>query len=119
MENIGVRTYKVHDGEEVTFNIRSTGNATFFGVNYSVAGHGFPLKEGEPFVLTMDKSSATGSSSIPNAKRTNVTMLFSFTSSNGGKYDIEITGTPDGRDEDRVEQDFEDPGSRTYRFHIV
>ena len=118
METIKAGHFKVSDGEVMTIDIRATG--TEFLVNHSKPGGGTPLKKGKPLTLTMDKSKATGTSKIANAKSTTVTLLFSFSGKKDGRYDWTVTGSEGGEPfEDFVDQAGESAESVTLRFHIV
>jgi hypothetical protein len=110
--------FRVTDGEVITFDIRSTGAPTLFGVNFSMLGTGFPIREGEPLIVRMEKNRATGSSNIPNARSTTVTLLFSFSSNNGGRYDWTVTGSEGGQFDDFARQAGSGPDAVTYTFHI-
>jgi hypothetical protein len=112
--------FQVKDGEVITIDVKSTGTPTLFGVNYSIFGGGSPLQEGQPLKLTMDKSKAQGNSTIPNAKSTPLTLLFSFSSNSGGKYDWTVTGdVPGDSFPDFTRQAGNTPKATTYTFHIV
>ena len=112
--------FKVADGEEITIDVSSTGAPTLFGVNFSIFGKGAPLKEGTPLTVTMDKSKAKGSSTVPNAKSTTLTLLFSFTSKKDGKYEWTVTGSEGGDPfPDFVRQAGSGPKAVTYTFHII
>ena len=111
--------FRVTDGEVITFDIRSTGAPTLFGVNFSVFGSGSPVPQGQPLRVTMDKSRANGSSNIPNARSTTLTLLFSFSTNNGGRYDWTVTGSGGGSFDDFARQAGSGPEAVTYTFHIV
>jgi hypothetical protein len=112
--------FQVRDGEILTIEVRSTGAQTLFGVNYSIFGGGAPIQEGQPLKLTMDKSKAQGNSTIPGAKSTPLTLLFSFSSTNGGKYDLKVSGDPGGDSyPDLAQQAGKGPKAITYTLHIV
>ena len=120
MQKKSPTAFQVRDKEVITINVKSTGTPTLFGVNFSIFGAGTPLKEGQPLQITMDKQKATGNSTIPNAKSTPLTLLFSFTSANGGKYDLTMSGDPGGDTfTDFTRQAGSTPKSITYTFHIV
>lgn len=111
--------FQVTDQEVITIDVQSTGTTTLFGVNYSIHGSGKPIKQGVPAQITMDKSKAKGGSFIPNAKSTPLTLLFSFSSSSGGRYDLTLTGSDGGSFDDFAEQIGNTPESTTYAFHIL
>lgn len=92
MQELPNGAYKARDGEVLTLNISSTGASTLFGVNYALGGAGAPIPEGQPFTITLRKSMATGGSDIPNAKSIVLTLAFSFSSAQGGKYHYTIAG---------------------------
>ena len=118
METISSGIFRVVDGEVITIDVRKTG--TIFLVNHATPGGGGPLTEGQPLRLTMDKSQATGNSNISNAKSTTVTLLFSFSSDSGGRYDWTVAGSEGGDTfPAHVKQAGEGPESVRYRFHIV
>lgn len=121
MKKLAAGAFQVKDGEVITVEVKSTGTTTLFGVNFSIFGGGSPLTEGEPLEVTMDKSKAQGNSTVPNAKSTPMTLLFSFTSSNGGKYGLTMTGSEAGGDtyNDFANQAGNSPKAITYTFHIV
>ncbi|MCA1579291.1 MAG: hypothetical protein LC794_18235 [Acidobacteria bacterium] len=119
MHTIQPGFFRVTDGEVITFDIRSTGAPTLFGVNFSIFGTGSPIPEGQLLHVTMDKSRATGSSNISNARSTTLTLLFSFSSNNGGRYDWTVTGSEGGTFDDFARQAGSGPESVTYTFHIV
>src|SRR4030095_9984022 len=73
MKTLAPEAFQVKDGEVITIDVKSTIAATLFGVNHSIFGGGFPLKEGVPLKVTMDKSKAQGNSTVPNAKSTPLT----------------------------------------------
>ena len=108
--------FKVVDGEEITIDVRVSGSE-FLVVR---SGGNAPLTEGQPLTLTMDKSQATGASSVTNAKSTTVTLLFSFSGDSGGRYDWTVTGSEGGDSFSAfVEQAGEGPEAVRFRFHIV
>ncbi len=112
--------FQVRDGEVITIDVKSTGAQTLFGVNYSVFGGGSPVIEGQPIKVTMDKSKAQGNSSIPGAKSTPLTLVFSFSSNSGGKYDLKVSGDAGGDTyTDFTQQAGKGPKAITYIFHIV
>lgn len=120
METIKRGLFKVTDGEEITINIRSTGTKTLFGVNCAVFDEDLIVSEGQPLKVTMDKSLATGESNFPNAKSTLLTLLFSFTSNQGGRYDWTMTGSEGGDPFTAfTKQAGKTPKAVTYTFHIV
>jgi hypothetical protein len=120
MRTISPGIFEVADGEEITFDVRSTGAETLFGVNHSIFGGGSPLTEGQPLRVTMDKSRAEDESSIPNARATRLTLLFSFTSNSGGRYEWTVRGSGGGPPfRDFVNQAGALPEATRYRFHIV
>jgi hypothetical protein len=68
----------------------------------------------------MDKSKANGESNFPNAKSTNMTLLFSFTTNQGGRYDWTMTGSGGGDTFTAfTAQAGKLPKAVTYTFHIV
>lgn len=120
MNTIMPGIFRVADGEVITIDVRSTGAPTLFGVNHSIFGGGMPHAEGDPITVRMIKSQATGSSNIPNAKATTLTLLFSFTSKRDGRYDWTMTGSEGGPPfRDFIEQSGITAESTTYTFHIV
>ncbi|HKO60474.1 MAG TPA: hypothetical protein VJV03_04885 [Pyrinomonadaceae bacterium] len=120
MQKKSPTAFQVRDKEVITINVKSTGTATLFGVNYSIFGAGTPLKEGQPLQITMDKQKAQGNSTIPNAKSTPLTLLFSFTSATGGKYELTMTGDAGGDSiTDSTRQAGSSPKAILYTFHIV
>ena len=119
MQMIFPGEFQVTDGEVITVSARSTGAPTRFGVNYSIFGNGGPLQEGHPTQITMDKSMATGDSSVRNAMSTVLTLLFNFLSSGGSRYDVTLTGSNGGSFDDFAEQTDDTPKSTPYLFHIV
>jgi hypothetical protein len=120
METIKRGLFKVADGEEITINVRSTGAKTLFGVNCAVFDEDLIISEGQPLRVTMDKSLATGESNFPNARSTVLTLLFSFTSNQGGRYDWTVTGSEGGDPFTAfAEQDGNTPKAVNYVFHIV
>lgn len=120
MQKKSPTAFQVRDKEVITINVKSTGAATLFGVNHSIFGGGAPLQEGQPLQITMDKQKAQGDSTISNAKSTQLTLLFSFTSTSGGKYDLTMTGDPGGDTfTDFTRQAGSTPKAITYTFHIV
>jgi len=120
MQILSPGVFKVSDGEVVTVDVKSTGAATLFGVNHSIFGAGTPLTAGQPLKITMDKSKATGTSFVPNAKSANLTLLFSFTSSSGGRYDLTTSGSDGGPAfPDQANQTGNTPEAIPYIFHIV
>jgi hypothetical protein len=121
MQTKSAGVFQVNDGETITITIKVSDNSsTLFGVNYSIFGGGSPLKAGQPLQIKMDKSKAQGGSFIANAKSTNMTLLFSFSSDSGGKYDWTVSGDAGGNPyEDDIEQTGKTPEARFYTFHIV
>lgn len=110
--------FEVKDGEVIKIDVRATG--TLFGVNHSINGAGAPLQQGQPLQLRMDKSAAQGASFIPNARSTDVLLLFNFSGDSGGRYDLTVTGDPGGDSfPDFAKQAGKLPKSTTYTFHIV
>lgn len=120
MDIITPGIFRVSDGERITIDVSSTGAPTLFGVNFSLFGGGMPVNEGQPLQLTMDKSRATGNSNVPNARSTPLTLLFSFSSNNDGRYDLTMTGS-NGGDlfRDFIRQAGSTAEATTYTFHIV
>ena len=120
MNTISPGFFRVSDGEVITIQVSSTGAPTQFGVNHSIFGGGTQMKEGHPLQVTMDKSQANGTSNIPNAKSTTLTLLFSFTSNSGGRYDLTMTGSGGGDTfQDFASQAGATPKAVKYTFHIV
>ena len=120
MNTLSPGIFQVSDGEVITIDVRSTGAPTLFGVNFSMFGAGMPLNEGQPLQLTMDKSRATGASNVPNAKSTPLTLLYSFSSNDGGRYDLTMTGSNGGAPfKDFIGQAGSTAEASTYTFHIV
>ena len=120
MQTIKRGLFKVTDGEEITINIRSTGAKTLFGVNCAVFDEDLIVPEGQPLKVTMDKSRASGESNFPNAKSTNLTLLFSFSTNQGGRYDWTMTGSEGGDTFTAfAKQSGKTPKAVTYTFHIV
>jgi hypothetical protein len=120
METIKRGLFKVTDGEELTINVRSTGAKTLFGVNCAVFDDDLIISEGQPLKVTMDKNRATGESKFENAKSATLTLLFSFTSNQGGRYDWTVTGSEGGDPFPAfAKQTGKTPKSVTYTFHIV
>ena len=119
MEIIATGTFKVQDGETVSFDPRSTGAQTLFGVTCAQDGNTVPVVEGQPIRIRFDKSQATGASFIPNAKSTNVVLGFSFTSVSGGRYDVTITGDAGGTATSFANQVGNTMQSIVFVFHIV
>jgi hypothetical protein len=120
MNTIQPGFFRVTDGEVITFDIKSTGAPLLFGVNFSGFDRGGPVTEGQPLTVTMDKSKANDNSNIPNAKSTTLTLLFSFSTNNGGRYDWTVTGSGGGdRFDDFARQAGSGPEAVTYTFHIV
>jgi len=96
MQILSPGVFQVADKEVITIDVQSTGATTLFGVNYSLNGSGAPLTAGQPLKLTMDKTKANGTSFVPNAKSAELTLLFSFSSTSGGRYDVKISGSGGG-----------------------
>lgn len=120
METIKRGLFKVTDGEEITIDVRSTGAKTLFGVNCAVFREDLIVREGQPLTVRMDKSQATGESKFPNARSTRLTLLFSFSTNQGARYDWTVTGSQGGDPFTAfAEQDGKTPKSVTYVFHIV
>ena len=120
MDTLSPGIFRVSNGEVVTIDVRSTGAPTLFGVNFSMFGSGTPVNQGQPLQLTMDKSRATGNSNIPNARSTPLTLLYSFSSNNGGRYDLTMTGSNGGAPfQDFIRQAGSTAEASTYTFHIV
>lgn len=117
MKVLSSGAFQVTDGEVITIDVKSTG--TLFGVNFSLFGGGSPLTEGQPLEVTMDKSKAKGNSTIPDAKSTRLTLLFSFSGNSGGRYDLTVKGTGDESFSDFTQQAGNTPKAITYVFHIV
>jgi hypothetical protein len=120
METIKRGLFKVADGEEITIDISSTGTQSLFGVNCAVFTDDIICKKGQPLKVKMDKSRATGDSKFPNAKSTTLTLLFSFDSNQGGRYEWTMTGSEGGAPfEAFTDQAGNTPKAVTYTFHIV
>ena len=96
MQILSPGVFQVADKEVVTVEVQSIGAPTLFGVNFAINGIGAPLTAGQPLKLTMNKSKATGTSFVPNGKSSEFTLLFSFSSSSGGKYGVKISGSGGG-----------------------
>ena len=120
MQSIAPGVFQVTNGETITIDAKSTGSQTLFGVTYSIFGGGSPVKEGQPIKITMDKTKAQGGSTVPNAKSTNLTLVFSFTSNSGGRYEWTMTGSGGGDPfDDFTDQAGKTPNTIFYTFHIV
>lgn len=120
MQVLSPGVFQVRDGEFVTIDVSATGAQTLFGVNYSIFGGGKPIQEGQPAQIKMDKSKAQDSSFIPGARATDLTLLFSFNSSSGGRYDLTVTGDSGGDSyDDFANQHGIIPAHIPYTFHIV
>lgn len=118
MKTLSSGIFTVSDGEVVTIDVRSSG--TLFGVNHKTPTSKGPLKQGVPLILTMDKSAATGKSTIAGAKSTTLTLTFNFSANKGGKYDWTVTGSEGGDTfDDFVTQAGGTAEAVRYRFHIV
>ena len=117
MKVLATGAFQVTDGEEITIDVKATG--TLFGVNFSLSGIGSPLTKGQPLKVTFDKSQATRKSKIPNAKAAKLTLLFSFSGNNGGRYDLTVAGSGNESFPDFVQQAGNTPMSVDYVFHIV
>jgi hypothetical protein len=120
MQVLGTGVFQVQDGETVSFDARSTGASTLFGVTCSLNGQTIPVVEGQPTRIRLDKSQANGGSFLPGGKSTNVTLQFSFTSQSGGRYDISLSGDAGGgSDSSFAEQVGNLPAVIVYLFHIA
>ena len=119
MQTLDTGIFQVQDGETVSIDVRSTGTSTLFGVNCSIDGQAIPVVQGQPIRIHFDKSQAHGPSFIANAKSTNVTLLFSFTSQSGGKYELTFSGDGGGTASGIAEQVGNTPQAIVYTFHIV
>jgi hypothetical protein len=120
MQTLGMGVFRVQDGETVSFDARSTGASTLFGVTASLSGQTIPVVAGQPIRVRLDKSQAQDPSFIPGAKSTNVTLMFSFTSESGGRYDITLSGDAGGdSDSSAAEQVGNLPQAIVYIFHIA
>ena len=118
MKVLSSGAFQAADGEIITITVRSSG--TLFGVNFSIFGSGSPLTAGQPLTVTMNKSKARGNSTVPNAKAARMTLLFSFSGSSGGRYDLTVTGNSGNESfPDFVRQAGNLPKAITYVFHIV
>jgi hypothetical protein len=120
MQLLAPGVFQVTDNETITITAKSTGSSTLFGVNYSIFGGGEPLTEGQPKPIVMQKSKAQGASTVSNAKSTSLTLLFSFTSDSGGRYEWTMTGSGGGDPfNDFTDQAGKTPNAIFYTFHIV
>lgn len=120
MKSIAPGVFQVTNGETITIDAKSTGSQTLFGVTYSIFGGGSPVKAGEPIKIVMDKSKAQGGSTVPDAKSTNLTLVFSFTSASDGKYEWTMSGSGGGEPfSDFADQAGTTPSTTFYTFHIV
>jgi hypothetical protein len=121
MRRLPSGAFLADDGEILTLDIASTGAQTLFGVNFSLGGSGSAIPQGQPFQITLDKSKATGGSDIPGARSTVLTLTFSFSSKQGGRYEYTMSGDPAGDPplNRRAVQAGKLPTVNTFIFHIV
>ena len=119
METIKRGFFRVRDGEEITFKISSKGAQTRFLVNCSVFDDDLIVQEGQSLKVRMDKSKAHGESNIPNAKSTTLTLLFTFDSNQGGRYEWTMIGEGGDPFDAFTDQAGSMPKAVTYTFHIV
>ncbi len=82
-----------NDGEVIIVEVRAFG--TNHAVNYNLDGIGGRLNAAPNLVFTLNK--ATHDPSI-------LVMFFTFTTNNGGVYEIELTGSAGGRSHYTVTQ---------------
>ena len=120
MQILAPGVFQFADKEVVTVDVQSTGAPTLFGVNFAIEGSGAPLTAGQPLKLTIDKSKATGASFLPTGKSSEFTLLFSFSSSSGGKYVVKISGSGGGPTfNTQASQVGNTPEAIPFIFHIV
>jgi hypothetical protein len=119
MQIISPGVFRAQDKETITIDTKATGTLSL--INASIyGGTKVPVTTGKPIVIKLDKSKANHGSFVPNAKSTDLTLLFSFSGDNGGRYDLTTTGDPGGDSfPDFVDQAGNTPETTTYTFHIV
>jgi hypothetical protein len=95
MQQLSPGTFQGNDGEVITIDVQSTGAPTQFGVRASRDSQPLPIN-GHTITFALNKNAAPGSSFLPNAKSSVVTLAFAFTSQSGGKYEASISGSAGG-----------------------
>lgn len=119
MQILSPGAFQTRDGETITIVTKAAGTLSLITASI-YNGVTVPVTQGKPIVIKLDKSKANHGSFVPNAKSTDLTLLFTFSGANGGRYDLTTTGDPGGDSyPDFVDQAGNTPEKTTYTFHIV
>lgn len=105
MQTIETCTYLCKKGETITVATQATNTA--HGVNFNLYGVNGAIQQNQPFTFNVDSS---------KQEPTILTLVFSFSSHNGGRYDVDLKGSAGGSDQDTVMQDMTPFRSVFYRF---